>query len=226
MSTATDRAYGLIRQEIREGALVPGSRLVESQLVDFCQVSRTPIREALRRLSHEGLVDLIPNAGAIVAKWSDHEIIDLYGVRARIEAMAASLAAQRRTPAELVRLRQLATQMQTLVIHGDPEQVINEIAILNNEFHHKILLASHSRAVEAAASQINETPLMLRTFQKYDSEGLLRSSRQHLDLVKAIEAHDSEWAGAIMRAHIMAGLDVLKRAQPSFHTEAADLPPH
>lgn len=222
MSTATDRAYDLIRKEIREGALGAGSRLVESNLVDFCQVSRTPIREALRRLSHEGLVDLIPNAGAIVAKWSDHEIIDLYGVRARIEAMAASLAAQRRTEAELDRLRALAQQMHTLVLQDEPDTNVNEIALLNSEFHHQILLASHSRAVEAAASQINETPLMLRTFQKYDSEGLLRSSRQHLDLVQAIEAHDGEWAGAIMRAHIMTGLDVLKRAHSSFHTDAAN----
>lgn len=215
MSTATDHAYDLIRKEIRDGRLGGGSRLVESRLVEICQVSRTPIREALRRLSHEGLVDLIPNAGAVVAKWSDEEIIDLYGVRARIEAMAASLAAQRRAEDDLLHLSETANEMHALVTGINPQTAVNEIAILNNEFHHQILIASRSRAVEAAASQINETPLMLRTFQKYDHEGLLRSSRQHLDLVKAIEAQDSEWAGAIMRAHIMAGLDVLKRAQPA-----------
>ena len=82
MSTATDHAYDLIRKKIRDGQLLAGARLVESRLVDVCQVSRTPVREALRRLSHDGLVDLIPNSGAVVAKWSDEEIIDLYGVLA------------------------------------------------------------------------------------------------------------------------------------------------
>ena len=213
MSAAADHAYDIIRRKILEGAFSAGQRLKESELSEICEVSRTPVREALRRLVADGLVIITPNSGAIVSEWDDRDIVDIYLVRIQLESLAAGLAAQRRTEAQLRQMDALARNMSGLVSEGPGHDTEIEIAKLNNEFHHLIITAANSRALTAAAAQVVEAPLMLRTFRIYDADRLRRSASDHVELVAAIAAQDSDSAESLMRAHILSGLRMLREAQ-------------
>lgn len=208
MSAASERAYQKIRGRISDGTLTSGARLKEAELVKLCNVSRTPVREALRRLETEGMVTITPNAGAIVAVWSQEDLADLYDLRARIEAMAARYAAARRTRSDIDTLVSHAEAMlQKVEVSGTGD--IDQIAQLNHGFHQAVIHAARSRALLATAGQIVEPPLMLRTFRRYDIERLKRSAMQHLEIAQAIARGDGEWAGAVMNAHIRAGYQAL-----------------
>ena len=209
MGAASDRAYEVIRRYISDGKITAGERLKEAELVSLCNVSRTPVRDALRRLASDGMVTITPNSGAVVTRWSDQELADLYQVRAQIESMAAAYAAERRTEADLVELETHATAMLALANAGGAPVDHDEVTRLNSAFHQCVLQAARSRALTAAASQVIEAPLMLRTFQRYDAERLRRSADQHMEILQAIRARDAGWAGAIMSAHIRAGFRTL-----------------
>src|SRR5215203_6092246 len=101
MARAAEAAYGIIREGILSGELARGQRLREEELALRAGVSRTPVREALRRLDAEGLVDFTPNRGARVTAWSERELEDVYEARALLESYGARLAATRVTAEEL-----------------------------------------------------------------------------------------------------------------------------
>ncbi len=206
MSAAAESAYQLIRCKIFEGEFAAGQRLKESELSAVCNVSRTPVREALRKLATDGLVEITPHSGAIVAEWNRADIRDLYAVRHQLEALAATWAAERRSEAQLSKMKDLAGANMRLVEQGDARHVERAVAQINNELHHLIIEAANSRALSAAVSQVTEAPLMLRTFRKYDQARMRRSAEDHVQLVSAIESRDGELAGNIMKVHILSGL--------------------
>ena len=212
MSDASRRAYLTIRQSILVGDFSTGDRLVESELVSICGVSRTPIREALRRLASEGMVNITRNSGATVATWSEQEFADLYDVRTHLEGMAASLAATRRTDEDLELLESAAHAMAEHIadfgVHTDP----NAISRTNRDFHGAVLKAARSRALSLAAAQVMDAPLMLRTFRRYTQEQLSHSLAQHREILEAIRVGDPEWANAAMIGHIRRGYQVLVQA--------------
>lgn len=206
MSVAAESAYNLIRSRILDGSFEAGKRLKEGELSNECQVSRTPVREALRRLAADGLVDITPNSGAVVTRWSKSDVFELYTLRHHLEALAASWAAERRTDEQLERMKTLADAHSKLVNEGGGPDYEAKVSRLNHEFHHLIIEAAGSRALSAAVSHVIEAPLMFRNFARYDHARMLRSASDHQHLVKAIEARDGELASTIMKAHILAGL--------------------
>jgi len=209
MSAAADHAYKIIRGKIFEGELKAGERLKEAELSTVCEVSRTPVREALRKLEADGLVFIAANSGAVVAEWNESDIQDIYAVRVRLEVLAATLAAERRTDEDLVQMQDCAEAMKRMSEADDVHTNDSEIARLNSQFHHLIIMAARSRALAAAAAQVIEAPLMLRTFRRYAPERLIRSVSDHLELVAAIRAKDSALAGSLMGGHILSGLRTL-----------------
>lgn len=212
MSAAAGHAYDFIRAKILEGAFPAGHRLKESELSALCDVSRTPVREALRRLAADGLVLITPNSGAVVAEWDEQDIADIYRVRIQLEVLAAELAAERRTEGQVEEMERLAQAIEGIVRQGADSESEAEIARLNSELHHLIIAAANSHALSAAVAQVIEAPLILRTFRKYDPARLQRSASDHLELVGAIRAHDGELAGSLMRAHILKGLRTLQNS--------------
>jgi len=95
MSGASEKAYKHIRNRLLSGEFTPGARLSESELSDACGVSRTPVREALRRLALEYFVRIEPNRGAFVIDWSREDIMDMFEMRSMVEGLAARKAAER-----------------------------------------------------------------------------------------------------------------------------------
>jgi DNA-binding GntR family transcriptional regulator len=201
---AAELAYATVRDGILQGKYDAGSRLTEEDLARTAGVSRTPIREALRRLHAEGLVQFEPNHGAVVALYGVEQAEEIFELRALLEPISARRAAERATPGTISALRALAEQQLAESTRRTGEYLLR-IGELNDRFHRLIQSAAESVRLEKMLAGLIEAPLILRTFRQYTPAELIRSADQHLELVQAFEAHDPVWAHSIMAAHILAG---------------------
>jgi DNA-binding GntR family transcriptional regulator len=206
-STAGGRAYDFIRSSIIDGTFPPGRRLKEEELTQLCGLSRTPVREALRRLASEGLVVTTPNAGAQVISISDEELKEIYELRAMVEGYAAEHAARNITPEAVARLRALAANMERACQGHQDDDFLPS----NAEFHRIILDAAQSPRLQGMSAFVIEAPLAVRTLRRYSPEDLVRSMRHHRELIEALEARDGAWAASVMKSHIYAAYHALTR---------------
>jgi DNA-binding GntR family transcriptional regulator len=212
--SAGARAYQTIKDDILAGRFAPGERLKEDDLTARCKVSRTPVREALRRLGAEGLVRMTPNAGAQVAVLEPRDLEEIYALRAMIEGHAARRAAAHVGPEEIARLTILAEEMEAAVAAGGGEALGRRFTPANAEFHRIILDAAMSPRLSAMAALVIELPLTLRTLARYSDADRRRSLRHHRELIDALGAHDGEWAASVMMSHVHAALRALLRSGP------------
>jgi len=201
MGRPADEVYRTLKSEIQSGLLAPGAHLVEDTLSAQYGVSRTPVRNALRRLGDDGLVTVEPNRGAFVASWNNDDTAEVMSIRAMLEAHGAALAAERRRPEQLARMAQLCDQMDKCE-RERKKNFRDELAQLNHEFHLAILEASASPRLYNIAANLAQAPLVIGSFQFYSDYQLKRSLDEHRDLVAAIDASDSAAARAIMEAHL------------------------
>lgn len=200
MSSASDRAYAQIRALILAGELSPGAPLGEVALAERCGVSRTPIREALRRLEAELLVVRSDSQRSFVAQWSLDDVADAFELRAIAESLAARRAAVRMRPEILQQLRKISNLIDkaTKPIETDVDAFLEA----NRQFHALILEAAGSPRLSAVLASLVEQPVVWRTAQTYSRHELRRSHREHCELLAAFARADGAWAGDIMSAHI------------------------
>jgi DNA-binding GntR family transcriptional regulator len=217
---ASDVAYSSIRQGLAAGRWAPGSHLRESELAAELGISRTPVREALRRLASEQLVSFEPHLGVRVPGWSSNDIEEIFALRVELESYAAGQAARHASPAQVAELRDLAGQIEKAAF-GDAEPDYVGITELNNRFHGLIVASAGNQRHVGLVVQLVELPLVVRTFTRFDRQELARSVSHHYDLVEAIEGRNADWAVAVMRAHIHAGRQVMLRATASDSKEGA-----
>src|SRR5688572_27760278 len=189
MAAAVDKAYQTIRDGIVSGAYPPGSHLTAQALAGASGLSRTPVREAMRRLHAEGLISFIPHRGAFVAHLDERDIHKIYDLRVVLEGYAAETAATEAEDAQVAELDRLAVQMSEAIEQQSPS-MIEEVTRLNNGFHKLIVTAAANPRLEVALTSIVEVPLVLRTFRRYSVDEMRRSTTQHLELVSALRARD------------------------------------
>lgn len=200
---ANNAAYSAILSKISEGELKPGTWLREGTLAAELGTSRTPVREALRSLAAENLVEIVRNRGARVRNWSEEEVYEIYGLRALIEGYGARLASQRATAqqiSELVRIH--ASMEQAVADRGDA--FLDVVAEINAEFHGKVTSIAASPMLEVLIANLSSVPVVKRAFRGYDEEDLMRSVIQHKDILRAIQEKDGDLAQAAMAGHILA----------------------
>ncbi|WP_392544247.1 GntR family transcriptional regulator [Oryzobacter telluris] len=207
MANAAAKAYDVLLEALQSGQFDPGQRLHENDLSDLVGVSRTPIREALRQLTADGILRFQTGRGVHVAEWSTEELMELYELRALVEGHAAGRAAKKMTPDALERLRELADDMEGLA----QDRRLDEVAAKNTEFHNLIAEVGCGAQVVPVLSSVVKIHLVNRTFQRYSPTDLHRSMTQHRELLEACEQGHSEWAAATMRAHILAASSTLTR---------------
>jgi DNA-binding GntR family transcriptional regulator len=208
---SAELAYHRIRQWIVEGRFRPGERLVEQRLATELDLSRTPIREAMRMLQSEGLVRVEANKGTTVRPLSIGEIADLYELRARLEGMAAELAATRATPEQLDRLETADQQFSAAVVaHVDGNlETMRDVFRCNDLFHLTILEASkHERLVQNLVRTVDHT-LVFQAFRHYQRSGFERSVLFHHLLYEAVRTGAGSRAGRLMHEHVLQGRDQL-----------------
>ena len=211
MAAAVEKAYQAIREGIVSGAYPPGSHLTAQDLAAASGLSRTPVREAMRRLHTEGLISFIPHRGAFVAQMEQRDIQKIYDLRLVLEGFAAEAAATEATDAQISELDRLATEMADAVEQGG-EKWVEQITRINNSFHKLIVTAAANPRLEVALASIVEVPLVLRTFRRYSLDDMRRSTAQHKELVQAIRARDGAWARSVMTSHIHAARTALLRS--------------
>jgi DNA-binding GntR family transcriptional regulator len=205
---AVDRVYGKLRQGILDGTYPQGTRLGEVDLADALGVSRTPVREALRRLGSEGLLSTEPNKGARVRVWAESELGDITDMRALLEGHAASRAASRVTESDISYMNDLVTRMEAATADVAPVD-IDLLTELNTAFHGAIVTVSGNSLLPGLMKSLIHVPVVSRTYRHYSPARMEQSMRQHREVLDALTAGDPAWAEAVMRVHILSVRPVL-----------------
>lgn len=198
-----DRAYEGIRQAILTGVLKPGEHLREEPLAAMTGTSRTPVREALRRLVGEGLATA-ENRHRFVTDFSYEEVVIVFELRAKVESYAAGVAATKITAEELDTLERLIEEIDRIDL-SDNVQAANRFIALNTEFHSTIVNATRSRQLKLMTAQAVSLPLVLIKQFVWDQRiNIVRSNAQHRDILAALSQRNSEWAATAMAGHILS----------------------
>ena len=216
MNTTADavgatHAYAAVRAAIVENRYPPGKRLVEQRIAEELGLSRTPVREALRMLEAEGLVVSERNRGAIVRPLSPTEVVDLYGLRIRLEAYAVEVATERATEAELGELVGLADAFGAVqrTVDIDSVQGVRRLHEANRQLHDGILAAARHHRLAAMLTRTVDTPLVFQAFRTFGAVEIERSDTFHRLIVEAMCRRDANRAGALMAEHIAQGRDAV-----------------
>ena len=208
MTRASDTAYGKIRSHLLSGDVLPGEQLTEERLAEVTGVSRTPVREAVRRLESEMLLVRNESKRIFVADWSRDDIDEMFTLRQMLEGHAAERAARRLTDAQIDRLEEVNRELHDAVELKEPD--VARFLDANRIFHEIITDAAQSPRLKQVLAMLVETPVVLRTARNYSVKDLQQSARDHDELIAAFRAGDAGWARAVMGSH-------LRRA---FHTFA------
>lgn len=191
-------AYQALREAILTGRLEPGTRLVERKIARQLGVSRTPVREAIRKLELEGLVEHQPRRGVVVARMSSREAFEVYSIRAVLEGLAARLAAEHINPVQLRKLNDIVGAMERACENEDQEGLQE----LHLEFNEIIWNAAESPRLH---QMINNLVDYIVGFTKlgYSVPGRVRAAtREHRELLEALSRGDGEKAERLARQHI------------------------
>lgn len=218
--TGGQTVFANLRARILSGELPARATLRETALAEELGVSRTPVREALRRLDEAGLVEFVPNRGATVVEWTPEQIRETYYLRAALESRAAGLAAARIEPADLDRLAILIEAMEEFVCRTDAEG-IDRLGVLNAEFHRIVVAASGVTQLMVLAASVGRTPMMATLFRRDAAAFRAGSNHQHRDILTALRSGDALWAEVAMRSHILAARNAV-RSGPSGPGTAPD----
>lgn len=212
MSKAADHAYAEIRSLILSGDAPPGAPLTEEALADICGVSRTPVREALRRLESELYVVRSDSQRLFVADWSRDDLAEMFTLRAMLEAHAAARAAVRIDPAGMEAIAACNARIASAVAGPTPE--VGTFLSENRRFHEIVIAAAASPRLASMLAALVEQPVVRRTAARYGKDELSRSVHEHGELIKAFAARDPEWARAVMTGHIRRAFHAFSAAAP------------
>jgi DNA-binding GntR family transcriptional regulator len=205
--SAGKAAADLIRRAILDGTLRPGQRLTEEGLARDLRISRTPVREALRVLQAEGLVESEPYQGSTVRAYAIDDLDDMYQLRALLEGYAARRAALRIDEEGIEKLR---ASCERLVALGDAtDDNVARIVDENLHFHTAILEVAGSARLTAMVRKVIELPLVYKSYHWYSPDQKRLSEHAHEQLVQVLASGDADRAELTMRAHVYEGRDVL-----------------
>lgn len=193
-----DVVFNTLREAILKGELVPGERLMENALADRMGVSRTPIREAIRKLELEGLVTMIPRKGAEVAKITEKDIRDLLEVRATLEALAVRLACEKMTQETIDKLIFLKNEFVRAAKIKDVDLIIHK----DIEFHDAIFAATGNDKLIQIVSNLREQIYRFRVKYIQEMKDYQVLIEEHEKIVECIKNHDIKAAESIAIYHI------------------------
>lgn len=189
-------AYTLLRERIISGGFGADQTFTETELADQLNMSRTPIREAAKRLEDEGLLTRIPRKGLTITRLDQSSITELYSFREILECGAARLAARQADDVEIENMRNILDESRS---HKDPVRS-------NYEFHQAIYTASHNQFLVKAINNLIDSTALLGQSTLAHTGRPQKAYEEHLELFKAIEQHDEEMAVLCARNHIRQAL--------------------
>lgn len=194
-----------LRNMIVEGVLTPGTRLNERVLCEQLAVSRTPLREAFKTLAVEGLIDLLPNRGAMVAQMSVADIEQTFEVMGALEGLSGKLACERITDREVAEIRALHFEM--LAAHARHD--LPSYYRINHVIHDRINAAANNAVLTATYLQINARIQSLRFRSNFNQEKWDIAVKEHSAMLAALEKRDGEALRAILEKHLVNKRDIV-----------------
>lgn len=200
-----ERVATLLRGMIVEGRIAPGAKLNERELSEQLHVSRTPLREAIKLLAAEGLVDLLPNRGAIAARLDEADVMSTFEVLATLEGLSGELAAQRITEEELEEIHALHYEMLACFSRRNLPGYYE----LNARIHAGINLAAKNPLLTTTYRGINGRAQPMRYHINHDRQRWKRAVAEHSQMLEALEARDAKGLRAILEAHLYAKRDTV-----------------
>jgi DNA-binding GntR family transcriptional regulator len=209
-----------LRELIIEGELTAGTRLNERALCERMNVSRTPLREALRLLASEGLVQIQPNRGAQVVELSEQDIRESFEVMSALEALSGELACRRITEAELAEVRALTYEM--LACHARRD--LPAYYRLNRAIHERINRAAGNRLLGQVYATLNLRIQNLRFRLNFDAGQWETAAREHAEMVEALGERDSARMANLMRRHLKHKGEAVLEALNLSRTPTTDPP--
>jgi DNA-binding GntR family transcriptional regulator len=195
----SEDAYDALRAAILGGRLLPGERIVEADIARQMTTSRSPVREAVRKLEHEGLVEYVPRRGTIVVGLSRDDVADAYQLRAHLEAYGARLAATRASEQHLARLLKLIERMRLSAAAKD----LDGLVTADVEFHRQVCEASGSRRLLQVWETLNPARWTLVSGLRATDLSLEQIAERHWPILAALQAGKPDHAEAIIRSHIL-----------------------
>ena len=220
MSRLSEQLRETIEEEVATGKLLPGTHLDEIELATRFGVSRTPIREALSQLAGEGLLEIRPRRGAVVAQASPQRLIEMFEVMAELEAMCVRLAVRRISEPELLSLEQVHERCRVAAGQRDTDAYF----YANEDFHGALYAASHNSFLCEQALALQRKLRPYRRLQLRVRNRLQRSFDEHQNIVDAIREGQVDVAVNAVRNHVivqgerfadlLAGLQQMTQAQP------------
>jgi DNA-binding GntR family transcriptional regulator len=194
---SSDSLIRILESDILDSRLKPGDRLDEQSLARRFDVSRTPVREALRHLAAAGLVEIRKNQGAAVRRLTTTELIEMFQVMAEYEGLSARLSARRMSSAEVEEMRRLHNECTALAEGRDYEGFF----AANNLFHESIFLGSKNEFLHAESRKLRNR---VNVYRRHITGPrlMLKSVQEHAGIVAAIEAGDEDGAHRLMREHV------------------------
>lgn len=207
-TTLHDELVTRLRNMIFAGELKGGDRVPEQRLCDMLGVSRTPLREALKVLGNEGLLDLLPNRGARVAVLSVDDIDEIFPVMAALEALSGELACARLTDDELAEIRALHYQM---ALHHTRRELQQYFA-LNQQIHETILRAAANPTLEAQYRSLAGRIRLARYRANMSEQRWDQAMREHEEMLSALQDRDGKRLSEVLHRHLENKRETVKQA--------------
>lgn len=207
-----------LRAQVLRGEFAPDERMQEVALAARMQVSRTPVREALRILAEDGLLVYSPNRGYSVKRFTREDILVAFRARAAMEGIGARLLAERGLDDEqLAKLQTILAEGDALLLRGRlPGADMDAWREMNRRFHVALLFAARSDLLVRVARDAQNIPVVnAGAFQWYTAETFRRQHTMHQMIVDAISARQPERAEALMREHVLEAGEIVRRHLPA-----------
>ncbi|WP_410218458.1 GntR family transcriptional regulator [Paracoccus sp. (in: a-proteobacteria)] len=205
---ASERAYRELRLAIVEGQLPSDRKVTELALAERFNISRTPVREAIKRLLLEGLLERRKGQGLWCALPDDDQVREIFDLRLRLEAYAAGRAAERATAQQIDDIGRSAQRMADLAETASvTDDLITRIDQENARFHALIIESTQSKRLIHLVKATVDISLVSRTFRQFTTEQRRRSARHHLEIAAAIAARSPQWAERMMEVHILSAAE-------------------
>jgi DNA-binding GntR family transcriptional regulator len=194
-----------LRQMLIEGVIAPGSKLNERELSSGLDVSRTPLREAIRALAAEGLVELIPNRGAVAVQLTEADIVNTFEVMAGLEGMSGELAATRITDTELREIKAMHYEMLAAYTRSELPNYYR----LNAKIHEAINVAAKNPVLTQTYARVNARLQALRFRSNQEQNKWKRAVKEHEQMVGALEARDAQALRNVLQQHLFNKRDAV-----------------
>lgn len=204
--SVSDELHAELRRRLIAGHFNPGEKMREEHLASEFEVSRTPVRAAIKKLVSEGLLELVPNSGAFVRQWTENDVEEIFELRLLAEGTAAAWSTRHITDDDIEEMTALNEQIVEASQSNDLKR-LDKVQAANHAFHMAMYETCGSARLRVFGSALLEYPNLMGGFYIYSEAEVQESIEQHREILRALKSRNAEWARASVTSHLYAALE-------------------